>query len=159
MKAVTDLVERGLLNVKYHQLDVADDESIKKFADYIKETHGGLDILINNAGIAFPVRNILSVLYFSNNNEASFDLCFDVKRDDPSPFGLKAAETIKVNFTGILHLCHALFPLLRPYARVANFASYLGQLNNIKNKEIVDKLSNENATEQDSIDVMNDYVK
>ena len=81
------------------------------------------------------------------------------QREDPSSFGVKAAETIRINFTGTLNLCHALFPLLRPHARVANFASYLGQLNNIKNPEIRDKLSNENATEQDIVDVMNDYVR
>jgi NAD(P)-dependent dehydrogenase (short-subunit alcohol dehydrogenase family) len=41
--------------VYFHQLDIADVESIRRFADYIKKKHEGLDILINNAGIAFQV--------------------------------------------------------------------------------------------------------
>ncbi len=43
--------------VKFHQLDITNVESIRRLADYIKQTHGGLDILINNAGIAFKVIN------------------------------------------------------------------------------------------------------
>jgi NAD(P)-dependent dehydrogenase (short-subunit alcohol dehydrogenase family) len=41
--------------VKFHQLDLTNVESIRRLADYIKKTHGGLDILINNAAIAFKV--------------------------------------------------------------------------------------------------------
>jgi len=41
--------------VKFHPLDIANVESIRRFADYIKKTHGALDILINNAAIAFKV--------------------------------------------------------------------------------------------------------
>jgi len=36
-------------------LDITNVESIRHLADYIKKTHGGLDILINNAAIAFKV--------------------------------------------------------------------------------------------------------
>jgi NAD(P)-dependent dehydrogenase (short-subunit alcohol dehydrogenase family) len=43
--------------VKFHQLDITNVESIRRLADYIRHTHGGLDILINNAGIAFKVIN------------------------------------------------------------------------------------------------------
>ncbi len=41
--------------VKFHQLDITNVESIRRFAHYIKKTHGALDILINNAAIAFKV--------------------------------------------------------------------------------------------------------
>jgi len=36
-------------------LDITNVESIRRFADYIRKKHGGLDILINNAAIAFQV--------------------------------------------------------------------------------------------------------
>ena len=56
-------------------------------------------------------------------------------------------------------MSHAMFPLLRPHARVVNVASTLGLLYNIKNEEITKKLSSEKATEQDITDIMNQYVK
>lgn len=51
------LKELEKVNVKahFHQLDIDNQESIDRFAKYIKEKHGGLDILINNAAIAFKV--------------------------------------------------------------------------------------------------------
>jgi len=41
--------------VRFHQLDITNVESIRRFADHIKQKYGGLDILINNAAIAFQV--------------------------------------------------------------------------------------------------------
>lgn len=52
--AIEELAKEGL-KVNYHQLDIDDINSIKRFADYIKEKHGGLDLLINNAAIAYKV--------------------------------------------------------------------------------------------------------
>lgn len=49
-KAVADLQAQNL-NVKYHQLDVLDENSIKSLSDYIDKEYGKLDILVNNAGI------------------------------------------------------------------------------------------------------------
>jgi len=45
VEAVKVLQEAGL-KVEFHQLDIVDDASIKEFADWIQETHGGLDILV-----------------------------------------------------------------------------------------------------------------
>lgn len=53
-EAVTKLQELGF-NPEFHQLDITDLDSIVKFKDYIKETYGGIDVLINNAAIAFKV--------------------------------------------------------------------------------------------------------
>ena len=39
--------------LKLAQLDIVDDVSIEKLAETIKRDHGGIDILINNAGFAF----------------------------------------------------------------------------------------------------------
>ncbi len=51
-EAVKELKKEGL-DVKFHQLDIDDRDSILKLRDFLKENYGGLDILINNAGIAF----------------------------------------------------------------------------------------------------------
>lgn len=50
--AVTQLSEEGLKPL-FHQLDINDLESIQTLRDFLKEKYGGLDVLVNNAGIAF----------------------------------------------------------------------------------------------------------
>lgn len=52
--AVKELEKLGL-HPKFHQLDINNQNSIDTFRDYLKKTHGGLDILVNNAAIAFKV--------------------------------------------------------------------------------------------------------
>ena len=49
--AESALHKEGFANVKFVQMDVTDQKTIGKARDLIKEKHGGLDILINNAGI------------------------------------------------------------------------------------------------------------
>ena len=44
------------LNPKFHQLDIESMESIQNFAEYLKNTYGGIDVLVNNAGV-FPKVN------------------------------------------------------------------------------------------------------
>lgn len=55
MKALKELEEQGL-RVKFHQLNTNDNESIRRFESYLRMNHGGLDILINNAGIVETVK-------------------------------------------------------------------------------------------------------
>ena len=50
LAAVKELEGEGL-STKFHQLDILSGESIKKLADFLVETYGGLDILVNNAAI------------------------------------------------------------------------------------------------------------
>ena len=52
--AVEELKKEGL-NPRFHQLDITNQESINRLRDHLKKEHGGLDILIQNAGIAFKV--------------------------------------------------------------------------------------------------------
>ena len=58
-KALEELAKEGL-KPSFYQLDVADDASISQFAEYLKQTHGGIDVLVNNAGIAFDVVTLLT---------------------------------------------------------------------------------------------------
>ena len=55
-KALKELNDAGLKNVRYHQLDIDNQQSIERFAKYIKETYQGLDVLINNAAIQLDVK-------------------------------------------------------------------------------------------------------
>ena len=54
LAAVSRLRQEGL-EPTFHQLDILCAESIKKFRTHLQAQHGGLDVLINNAGIAFKV--------------------------------------------------------------------------------------------------------
>ncbi len=52
--AVKFLKQEGL-DAKFHQLDITDEQSIARLRMHLEEKHGGLDILINNAGVGFDV--------------------------------------------------------------------------------------------------------
>ena len=54
-QAVKELEGLGL-KPKFHPLDVGDQSSIDSFADYLKNEHGGIDVLINNAGVTDEVK-------------------------------------------------------------------------------------------------------
>lgn len=53
-KAVEELKKEGLTPI-FHQLEINNKESVKKFAEYISHKYGGLDILVNNAAILLLV--------------------------------------------------------------------------------------------------------
>ncbi|KAK7065897.1 NADH-cytochrome b5 reductase [Halocaridina rubra] len=62
LAAVDELKKMGL-SARFHQLDIDCKESILKFSEYLKKTYGGLDVLVNNAGMAFKVHNLHLYLY------------------------------------------------------------------------------------------------
>lgn len=133
LNAVKSLESEGL-KPKFHQLDVTDDDSIKTFRDYLQKTHGGLDILVNNAAIAFS----------TNATE---------------PFGYQAEETLKVNYFSLRKVCDILYPLLRPHARVVHVSSSAGRLVNVPGESLKKQLSNPKLTEKELDDIMSEFVK
>ncbi|KAG9152433.1 hypothetical protein Leryth_015836 [Lithospermum erythrorhizon] len=131
------VLQEGGLNVAFHQLDIDDIESIKSFADWIKETYGGLDILVNNAGVNFNV---------GNDNSVEF-----------------AEKVIKTNYYSTKNVTQALIPLMRPSAsgsRIVNVSSRLGRLNGKRNKlgdiELREQLGNVDTLTEELIDKMVD---
>uniref|UniRef100_A0A803V0Y8 Carbonyl reductase 1 n=1 Tax=Ficedula albicollis TaxID=59894 RepID=A0A803V0Y8_FICAL len=50
--AVAQLQQEGL-RALFHQLDIDDLQSIRALRDFLKDKYGGLNVLVNNAGIAF----------------------------------------------------------------------------------------------------------
>nr|KAG5692017.1 hypothetical protein BaRGS_027662 [Batillaria attramentaria] len=97
MEAVRQLNKEGL-QPKFHQLDVLDSASIRALRDFLSNTYGGLDVLVNNAGVAF-------------------------KANATESFAEQAEVTLRTNFWAVLEVCEQLFPLLRPHARVVNISS------------------------------------
>jgi len=131
--AVQQLAEQGL-KASFHQLDVEDKTSIATFADYLKKTYGGLDVLVNNAGFAY-------------------------KNDATAPFSEQAEVTVRINYFGTQSVCHALFPLLRPHARVVNVSSSFGYLGLCTGEDLKKSLASDSLTESHLDDLMKQFVK
>ena len=81
------------------------------------------------------------------------------KNADPTPFSVQAKETIRINYTSTLNLCDAVFPLLRPHARVVNVSSRAGLLRTVKDPNIKAKLLDENLTIDDVTKILSDFVE
>lgn len=60
--AVENLKTEGLKPL-FHQLDITDPESVRVARDFFLEKYGGVDVLINNAAIAF--KSNFDVYFFS----------------------------------------------------------------------------------------------
>jgi len=131
-EAVKGLASQGLKAV-FHQLDVTDKASIASFAAHLKDQHGGLDVLVNNAGFAY-------------------------KKDSTADFGEQAEVTIGINYTGLQAVCHALFPLLRSHARVVNVSSCVGFLPHLPGEELKKTLASDSLTEAQLDKIMADFV-
>ncbi|XP_069331069.1 carbonyl reductase [NADPH] 1-like isoform X2 [Eulemur rufifrons] len=86
--AVQQLQAEGL-SPRFHQLDIDDLQSIRALRHFLSREYGGLDVLVNNAGIAF--------------NTA-----------DTTPFHIQAEVTLKTNFFGTRDVCTELLPLIKP---------------------------------------------
>uniref|UniRef100_A0A2A4IVK8 carbonyl reductase (NADPH) n=1 Tax=Heliothis virescens TaxID=7102 RepID=A0A2A4IVK8_HELVI len=119
-KAVADLVKEGL-NPKYHQLDITDKKSIEAFRDYIKEKYEGIDVLVNNAAIAFS-------------------------KSSTEPVAVQAEQTLFVNYFSLVSVCETLFPILKNGARVVNLSSSCGQLGLIPSQYLKNQLKDEKLT-------------
>lgn len=100
--AVKTLEEEGL-KPTLAIVDVQDVASIEALAAKIKTDHGGIDGIVNNAGIAFH-------------------------GDSEVPIKEQIEKTVQVNFFGTLSVCKHLFPLLRNHGRVVNIGSQAGHM-------------------------------
>jgi len=101
-KASVKALEKEGLKPLFHQLDICDHDSIVRLRDFLQEKYGGLDVLVNNAGI----------VYNSSSNAS---------------FKEQAVETNKINYFSTLDACEVLFPLLKAHARVCNMSSGLSK--------------------------------
>ncbi|GFT76009.1 carbonyl reductase 1 [Nephila pilipes] len=133
-KAAVEKLKSEGLNPKFHLLDISSEDSIKSLASFLKMEYGGLDVLVNNAAIAY-------------------------KMADTAPFAEQAENTIRVNFFDTLNVCHHLLPLLKPHARVVNVTSSAGELPYITGKELQQKISSETLTEEELCSLMKQFVE
>ncbi len=74
-----------LEHYQHHELDVADDKAVAKMVRAVAKEHGGIDVLLNNAGIASmnhflltPLRTVEQV--FATNVFGTFNFCREVAK-------------------------------------------------------------------------------
>ena len=112
--ALADIDEAGLaetarlaakpgLRLTNHRLDVSDRHAVAALPAAVRDAHGGLDLLVNNAGVAIGGT-------FEQVSEADFDWL------------------MSINFFGVVTLTRAFLPMLRrsTEARIVNMSSIFG---------------------------------
>jgi len=93
----------------------------------------GLDVLINNAAIAY-------------------------KRASTAPFIEQATNTLKTNFTGTLNVTRALLPLVRSGGRIVMVSSTAGKLSIVK-RHLQEQFSSDTLTEQQLVSLMDQFMQ
>jgi len=116
------------LPVESRELDVAREESVRALADAVREAHGGVDVLVNNAGIALK----------------GFDE------------GI-ARQTVDVNFYGAMRLADTLLPIMRPGGRIVNVSSGMGQIRGVTH-EIGEKFMKPDLGREELIALVEKFV-
>jgi NAD(P)-dependent dehydrogenase (short-subunit alcohol dehydrogenase family) len=103
MAGTEDLVQANGVRVTRHRLDVADRADIAAFPARVAAGHPGVDLLVNNAGVAVGGT-------FEQVSEEDFEWLFEI------------------NFWGVVRMTRAFLPLLRASgdARVVNLSSVFG---------------------------------
>lgn len=140
LAAVEELKKIGL-QPKYHQLDINDESSVLRLRDYLKDTYGGLDVLVNNAAILLPFKEGMSDDIFAEH----------------------ACTVMQTNYFDTQRACKILFPILKPHARVVNLSSMLGHLTHIPGEDSVAvnlraKLASPDLTYEELDSLMHNFV-
>ncbi|MFC1953297.1 SDR family oxidoreductase [Chloroflexota bacterium] len=97
-------------DIRYCYLDVTDEESVQRAADYVMKSYGKLDILVNNAGVGVDRDNT----------------CLDINID-------RVKENLETNTFGAMRVCKAFIPIMlkSEYGRIVNISSGMGALSNM----------------------------
>ena len=134
-KACNDLKVSGLSNVEFRQCDIGNSASVDEFVAALSKDYPKIDLLVNNAGIAF-------------------------KGSDPTPFADQAEPTMRVNFFGTLYLTKSLLPLLKRSEApvVVSVASMTGHLKILPSKERKLQFTDPNLSIDQLESLMNEFV-
>lgn len=109
-EATAQLIDDGG-DVLFHELEVTDQNSIRRLVKHVADHYGRADILVNNAGVYLDSGLALEQI--------------DV--------GL-VRQTFETNFFGPLRLSQAFLPLMKrhKYGRIVNLSSNMGSLTNMR---------------------------
>jgi NAD(P)-dependent dehydrogenase (short-subunit alcohol dehydrogenase family) len=103
MAGTAELIRDSGVRVSRHRIDVADRIAVAQFPDAVRAEHSGVDVLVNNAGVAVGGT-------FEQVSDEDFEWLFEI------------------NFWGVVRMTRAFLPLLRASedARVVNLSSIYG---------------------------------
>uniref|UniRef100_A0A4W3JKI5 carbonyl reductase (NADPH) n=1 Tax=Callorhinchus milii TaxID=7868 RepID=A0A4W3JKI5_CALMI len=133
-QAVEDLQREGLQPL-FHQLDITDRSSIRILRSTMLQEYGGIDVLVNNAGIAFKVA-------------------------DTTPFEVQAEVTIATNFFATRDVCSELLPTIKRRGRVVNMSSVISVSVLQKcGSELQSRFRSETLTENELVELMTKFVE
>nr|GMD75863.1 (+)-neomenthol dehydrogenase-like [Ipomoea batatas] len=156
--------------IVFHQLDVADGDSISRLVDFVTTKFGKLDILVNNAGIHGLIIEgdgvILSQMIeadslriISANEEPETELKSDGALIETYEL---VEQCININYAGTKRMVEAFLPLLQlsHSPTIVNVSSTLGNLKLLSNEMARKILSNgESLTEERVDEVVNEFLK
>jgi len=129
------LLEDEGLKPKYHQLDIMNQKSIDSLCSFMKNNYEGIDVLVNNVGIAY-------------------------KSADTTPFGEQAVVTMATNYHATASACDILLPIIKTGGRVVNISSMGAHMSIKKCSEEKQKLfKSDSITREKLTEAMNDFVE
>lgn len=130
-RAVESLASEGQKAMS-HQLDINDMSSITTAAAYFKEKYGRVDVLINNAAIAFKVADT---------------------------FGVQAGVSLKTNFFATRDMLIQFVPIIKIGGRVVKISSFvsIGTLNQCS-LIFQQCFRSEDITEEELVGLMQEFV-
>ncbi|KAK9886610.1 hypothetical protein WA026_017532 [Henosepilachna vigintioctopunctata] len=132
LEAVNDL-KILRLNPRFHVLDVKDNASVITFSEFIKEEHGGIDLLVNNAAEYYP-------------EDSEVDEKFQTE------------NLVFTNYFGTLSMCEAFTPLLRQNGRIINIICGIGHLLSIPTTKIRKKFRRYRLNVEELNELMYTYL-
>ncbi|XP_045920120.1 carbonyl reductase [NADPH] 1-like [Micropterus dolomieu] len=133
-EAVESLASEGLTAL-FHQLDINDPSSITTAAAYFKDKYGGVDVLVNNAGIAFGMA-------------------------DTTPFAVQAEVTLKTNFFATRDMLTHFLPIIKAGGRVVNISSFVSSLALKQcSSALQERFRSEDITEEELVGLMQCFVE
>ncbi|KAM0949461.1 putative short-chain dehydrogenase/reductase SDR, NAD(P)-binding domain superfamily [Dioscorea sansibarensis] len=153
-EAVEKLINSGVSDVVFHQLDVSDSSSVVSLAQFIKTKFGKLDILINNAGVGgitlAPPQHAESK---DKSEEFEAARMFNMIAASTETFD-GAKECLEINYYGTKRVTEQLIPLLQlsDSPRIVNLSSVFGKLEFFRNERIAEKLSDRNGITEEELD-------
>ena len=126
--------EPNACQVSSYPLIIGDEASHKNFCDAVEEKFGTVDVLVNNAGMAF-------------------------KNADPTPFKEQCKPTLDVNFRGTAKFTEEILPLLRKGndSRIVNVASMSGHLSILGSEKLREKFSSPELTKNELFQLVDQF--